>query len=235
MRSSHPGNQGLLLRRLLPLLISGLVSTAILASLGFWQLRRMEWKEAELAAIQQGIEQPPVALPAAIDPGMKYLPVVVTGRTTGEEILILSGSREYGGGYNVVAAFQTDDGRRIMVDRGYIPQDDRNAPRPAVALTVAGNLHWPDERRRATPEPDLTAGIWFAREVPRMAAHLGTEEVLVVASAVQGDAQGVMALPLNTQHIPNNHLSYAFQWFSFAVICFGMTIALGWRIRQRTT
>ena len=121
-----------------------------------------------------------------------------------------------------------------MVDRGYVPQDDRHSARPAVALRIAGNLHWPDEKNSSTPEPDLAENIWFAREVPRMAEHLGTEPVLVVASAVGGDAQGVLPIPLTTANIPNNHLSYAVQWFSFALICFGMTMALAWRIRRRT-
>ena len=223
-----------MLRRLLLLLIPGLALTALLASLGLWQLQRMDWKARQLAAIQAGIEQPAGPLPAAIDPAMRYLPVVVQGRTTGQEILVLSHTKEQGGGYNVVSAFETADGRRIMVDRGYVPQDDRHAARPPVALTVTGNLHWPEEKGRATPEPDLGANIWFAREVPRMAAHLGTEPVLVVARAVQGDAQGIMPMPLDITGIPNNHLSYAVQWFSFAVICFGMTMALAWRIRRQT-
>jgi len=222
-----------MLRRLLLLLIPGLTLTVVLASLGFWQLQRMEWKAQQLAAIQVGIEQPPVPLPAAIDPSMRYLPVLVEGRTTGEEILVLSHTRDQGGGYNVISAFETTDGRRIMVDRGFIPQDDRHAARPPVALRVAGNLHWPDEKGSATPEPDLKAGIWFAREVPRMAEYLHTEPVLIVASGVGGDAQGVQPLPLSIAGIPNNHLSYAVQWFTFALICFGMTMALAWRIRRR--
>ena len=219
-------------RWLLPLVL-GTILAGILAALGVWQLDRMAWKNAQLAEIQRGIEQPPVPLPATVDPSMKYLPVVVTGTTTGEEILILSGTHDLGGGYNVVSAFRTDDGRRIMVDRGFIPQDDRRKPRPAVPLTIAGNLHWPDEKGSATPEPDLAAGIWFAREVPRMAAQLKTDPVLVIAAAIRGDDQGVMPTPLNITGIPNNHLSYAVQWFSFAVICFGMTLALVWRIRRR--
>ena len=220
-------------RWILPLVL-GLVVTAVLASLGVWQLRRMAWKNDQLALIQRGIEQAPIPLPAAIDPSMKYQPVTVQGTTTGDEILVLSGTRDLGGGYQVISAFQTQDGRRIMIDRGFIPQDDRRKPRPPVALTVAGNLHWPDDKGSATPEPDLAAEIWFAREVPRMAAQLGTQPVLVVASAVQGDAQGILPLPLDITDIPNNHLSYAIQWFSFAVICFGMTIALVWRIRRGT-
>lgn len=222
------------MRRWLPPLVLGLMLAALLASLGFWQLRRMAEKTAQLEAIQRGIEQQPVPLPAAIDPSMKYRPVYATGTTTGEEILVLSGTHDLGGGYNVISAFQTDDGRRIMVDRGFVPQDDRRKPRPPVALTVAGNLHWPDEKGSATPEPDLAAGIWFAREVPRMAAFLHTQPVLIVASAIRGDDQGVMPIPLDITDIPNNHLSYAIQWFSFAVICLGMTIGLVWRIRRMT-
>ena len=157
------------MRRIVLPLILGIAGFAVLVSLGFLQLRRLEWKEAMLDEIARGIAAAPVELPAAIDPSMKYLPVTMTGTTTGDEILVLSGTRELGGGYNVISAFQTDDGRRIMVDRGFIPQDDRHAARPSVALTVTGNLHWPDEKGRSTPEPDLKAGIWFAREVPRMA------------------------------------------------------------------
>lgn len=220
-------------RWLLPLVL-GLMLASVLASLGVWQLRRMAEKSQQLAAIQRGIEQPPVPLPAVIDPSLKYRPVQTAGTTTGEEILVLSGTHDLGGGYNVVSAFQTRDGRRIMVDRGFIPQDDRRKPRPPVALTVAGNLHWPDEKGSATPEPDLKAGIWFAREVPRMAAFLHTEPVLIVASAVSGDDQGILPIPLDITDIPNNHLSYAIQWFSFAVICLGMTIGLVWRIRRGT-
>ncbi|MFC0340408.1 SURF1 family protein [Paracoccus niistensis] len=223
-----------MLRRLLVLLIPAFALTAVLVSLGVWQLQRMEWKAQQLAAIQRGIEQPAGPLPPAVDPSMRYLPVVVSGRTTGQEILVLSGTKELGGGYNVVSAFQTADGRRIMVDRGFIPQDDRHAARPPAQLTVTGNLHWPDEKGRATPEPDLKASIWFAREVPRMAEHLGTEPVLIVARAVQGEAQGIMPMPLDVSGIPNNHLSYAVQWFLFALICFGMTMALAWRIRRQT-
>lgn len=223
-----------MLRRLLVLLIPGLALTAALAWLGVWQLQRMDWKAQQLAAIQRGIEQPAGPLPPVVDPSMRYQPVVVSGRTTGQEILVLSGTRELGGGYQVVSAFETGDGRRILVDRGFIPQDDRHAARPPVALTVTGNLHWPEEKSRWTPEPDLKAGIWFAREVPRMAAHLGTEPVLVVARAVQGDAQGILPMPLDISGIPNNHLSYAVQWFSFALICFVVTMTLAWRIRRRT-
>ena len=221
-------------RSILPPLIFGIVTTAILLSLGVWQLRRMEWKEAMLAEIQAGINAAPQPIPAQVDPSMKYMPVTVSGRTTGEEILVLSGTKELGGGYNIISGFETDDGRRILLDRGFVTQDYRHTPRPATTLEVVGNLHWPQDKSSSTPEPDLKAGIWFARDVPAMAEMLKTEPVLVVAAQVAGDAQGVMPIPISIEGVPNSHLSYAVQWFLFAATCVGMTAWLIWSIRRRT-
>ena len=223
----------ILMRRILFPLILGIVGCAILIQLGLWQLRRMEWKEGLLDQVEAGIQADPVPLPAAIDPSMKYLPVTVTGTTTGAEIDVLSHTKEQGGGYQVVSRFITDDGRAIMLDRGFVPQELRHVERGPVRLAVRGNLHWPDEKGSATPEPNLDENIWFARDVPAMAAQLGTDPVLIVASAVGGDAQGVAPIPVSISGIPNSHLSYAVQWFLIAATWAGMTLGLIWRIRQR--
>ena len=221
-------------RSIIPPLVFGVVMTAILLSLGFWQLRRLDEKTTLLAEIQSGIDATPVTLPAEIDPSMKYLPVTVSGQTTGDEILVLSGTKERGGGYNVISALETEDGRRILLDRGFIEQDHRRTARPPVALDVMGNLHWPQDKSSSTPEPDLNAGIWFARDVQAMAQALDTQPIFVVASEVEGDAQGVDPIPVAIEGIPNSHLSYAVQWFLFAATCAGMTAWLIWRIRRRT-
>ncbi len=221
------------MRRYLFPAILGVLGCAILINLGLWQLRRLEWKQAMLGEIQARIDAPAQDLPADPQSAMKYMPVELQGETTGDEILILSGTRESGGGYQVVSGFQTDDGRRIMVDRGFVSQDDRHNPRPPVRLRVRGNLHWPEEKGSSTPEPNLAENIWFARDVPAMAAQLGTLPVLVVANAVGGDAQGVTPIPIAISGIPNNHLEYAATWFMLAVIWAGMTVMLIWRIRRR--
>lgn len=221
------------MRRIIGPALIGIIGCAVLIALGVWQLQRMQWKEAMLAQIQASIDAAPVPLPATVDPSMKYAPVTLSGTTTGQEIDVLSGTKEQGGGYQIVSGFVTDDGRRVMVDRGFVPQEARHAPRPPVRLAVTGNLHWPNEKGSATPEPNLTENIWFARDVPAMAAHLDTQPILVVASTVQGDAQGVEPIPVAIEGIPNNHLSYAVQWFMIAAVWAGMTVALIRRIRQR--
>ncbi|WP_415182620.1 SURF1 family protein [Phaeovulum sp.] len=217
-------------------LILGVGGVAILLSLGFWQLRRLEWKETILAEISARIDDVPHELPPAADAdpeALKYTPVQVDGATTGEEILVLSGQKGIGPGYEVIAAFETGAGRRVLLDRGFLPEAGRYAARPPVPLIVTGNLHWPAEVDSYTPAPDLGAGVWFARDVPAMAAHLKTEPLLIVASHVAGDAQGVAPVPLGITGIPNDHLNYAITWFLLAAVWSGMTAFLLWRIRQK--
>ena len=220
-------------RYLFPLIL-GIVGCAVLIQLGLWQLARADWKEGMLDQITAGIQADPVPLPDAIDPSMKYLPVTVSGTTTGAEIDVLSHTREQGAGYQIVSRFVTDDGRAIMVDRGFVPQEARRLERPPVRLDVTGNLHWPQDASSSTPAPNLDENIWFARDVDAMAASLDTLPVLVVASAIQGDNQGARPMPVAIEGIPNNHLSYAVQWFLIAATWAVMTLALIWRIRQRS-
>lgn len=221
-----------MVRKLIGALVLGLGGCAILVALGVWQVQRLHWKEGILAEIQSRIAAAPVALPAAPDPEEdRYLPVRVAGDYTGQELHVLTSNREDGAGYRVIAGFQTDAGRRIMVDRGFIPQADKDAPRPAGPAEVTGNLHWPDETDSFTPAPELDRNIWFARDVPKMAEALGTEPLLVVARSDTG--QGIRALPVGTEGIPNDHLQYAITWFSLAAIWAGMTLLLLWRIRRR--
>ncbi|MFC0201556.1 SURF1 family protein [Paracoccus rhizosphaerae] len=222
------------MRRYLFPLILGIVGCAILIQLGLWQLDRLAWKESMLDEIRAGIDAEPVPLPAEVDPSMKYLPVTVTGTTTGQEIDVLSHDRDQGAGYQVVSRFVTDDGRAILLDRGFVPQELRHVARPPVRLQVRGNLHWPQDASSSTPAPNLDENIWFARDVDAMARTLDTQPVLVVASFITGDNQGAEPVPVAVEGIPNNHLSYAVQWFLIAATWAVMTLALIWRIRQRS-
>ena len=90
----------------------------ILISLGTWQLRRLEWKEGVLAAIEARIDAPAEALPAAPseDPD-QYLPVEVTGEVGDEVIRVLVSRKFYGAGYLIISPLDLGD-RTILLDRG---------------------------------------------------------------------------------------------------------------------
>lgn len=222
-----------MLRRMIFPLLIGLLGGAILISLGVWQVNRLAWKEGVLADIAARIVAAPVALPNDPDPQRdRYLPVTVTGRFTGDHLDVLVSRKQIGAGVRVIEAFETDDGRRILIDRGFLTDDDRAHPRTSGPATVEGNLHWPDETDSYTPPPDPKTGLWFARDVPAMATALDTEPTFIVARKPTGGA--IEPMPVDTSGIPNDHMNYAITWFSLAVVWLGMTAYLLWRIRQRT-
>lgn len=227
------------LRRLILPLTFGLAGFAVLAGLGLWQVQRLHWKEGELARIDAKVASQPVELPAhPADPGDRWLPVAVQGTFTGPELQVLVSSKDYGAGVRIIAAFRTTAGRTILIDRGFLAEDDRaahHAPADATdaaPVQVTGNLHWPDEVDSYTPPPDAKTGLWFARDVPAMAAKLGTEPVMVVARSDTGEK--IRPMPVDSSAIPNNHLGYAVQWFGLAAVWAGMTLFYLWRQRRRT-
>lgn len=209
------------------LCIAGL---ALLLSLGTWQVRRLEWKQGILAEIEARIAAEPVALPAALDRERdRYLPVMVAGTFTGERLRVLTSLPGVGPGALLVEAFETE-GRRILVDQGYRPDTAGPATTGVEPGQVSGNVHWPDEVRSGTPEPD--GDLWFARDVDAMAAALNTEPVMVIARDVTRPTRLATPQPVDTRAIPNDHLQYAITWFGLAAVWLGMTLYWVSRIRR---
>jgi surfeit locus 1 family protein len=213
-------------------LILGAVCVTILMNLGFWQLRRLTWKEGILARIEAQIAAAPVDVPAAPEQAKdEYLSVRATGVIDRPEVHVLVSLKEVGPGWRIIAPFQTG-GRRLLLDRGFVPDGEQDRLHPGGEVTVTGNLHWPDDRGSATPENDTRKNIWFARDLPELAKVLDTEPVLIVARSDTGG--GIRALPVSTEGIPNDHLQYAITWFSLAAVWVGMTGLWLWRIHRRT-
>jgi len=222
-----------MMRKLIGPLAIGLVGAAILISLGVWQVQRLAWKEGVLADIEARIAADPVAVPAAPDPEAdRYLPVTATGEIGPDYVRVLVSQRGLGAGYRIISPFDLGD-RTILVDRGVMPVAETDVPMLDGPVTVRGNLHWPEEVDGFTPDNDLEDNLWFAREVPVLAAHFGTEPVLDIARALSQPDGPVTPLPVDTGGIPNDHLNYAITWFSLAVVWLGMTGFLVWRITRR--
>ncbi|MCG7574250.1 SURF1 family protein [Phaeobacter sp. CNT1-3] len=211
-------------------LILGLLCFAILVSLGNWQMRRMGEKEAYLAEVAALIDAAPVALPATPDPvEHRFLPVSLRGTFTGDTVRVLVSHKKMGAGYRLITALDTGAGR-IMVDRGFIRVADAQPDLPVGEVTVTGNLHWPEERDGYTPENDLTENIWFAREVPVLAAHLQADPVLVIARSTSFVDPQVTPLGVGTEGIPNDHLEYVVTWYGLAAVWLLMLGLFLWRM-----
>ncbi len=218
-------------KRMIAPILFGIVGIAILVSLGNWQLRRLAWKEGVLAEIDAKVNGPAQPLPATPDRVRdQYLHVEVSGEMGAGEVHVLSSSPETGPGYRIIAPFTLADGRKILVDRGNVPEAQKTAPRPLESGTLEGNLLWMQDP--PSFPPDLAKNIWFNRDTVGLAAALGTEPVLLVLRRTsQAGAPYPVAVGVN---IPNNHLGYAVTWYGFALVWLGMTLYLLVRIKRKT-
>lgn len=219
------------MRVIITIILSVAVLTVFL-SLGTWQLRRLEWKESVLAEIDARIGAAPIAIPVDPNPEQdRFLPVTATGVMNEGELHVLVSTRDQGPGFRIIAPFEVD-GRKVMVDRGYVRVTAKETPRVTGPMEVTGNLHWPHERTDSTPPNDPASNYWYAREVDVMAAALGTDPVLIIARSKTDPA--VMPLPVTSEGIPNDHFEYAMTWFLLATTWIVMTGFALWRMKRRT-
>ena len=129
------------------------------------------------------------------------------------ELDVYTSAPARGVGYRVIVPLALADGRRILLDRGFVPIGEKDAPRRLGPIAVEGSLAWPQETDRFTSPPDRAKNIWFARDVPLMAEALGT---------AAGDAGRRRRATTrrrrcrcrSTVNIPNDHLQYAITWFA---------------------
>ncbi len=212
-------------------LVIGIVGAAILCALGVWQMQRLEWKETILADIETRLSAELVPLPQnPIYENDNYRGVEVGGSLTGNALHVLTSLQPSGPGFRVIRKMETLDNRVIMLDLGYIPEVEKDAPNTDGAVFVEGNLIWPDETDSFTPLPNTDRNIWFARNVETMAEALGTEPIMVVARNLVPDFQ-TTPMPV-TVNIANDHLEYAITWFSLMAVWIMMTLFLLWRIKR---
>lgn len=219
------------MRRLFFFLVIGGLGLAALIGLGSWQLQRLTWKTGLLQTIETRIAAAPIAIPQ--DPNEaqhRYLAVSADGTLGEQDLHVFWVTKEAKTGYRVISAFELESGRRLLLDRGFVPAADKNAQRAAGAVSVTGNLLWPDEGDWTTPAPEVDANILYARDLAYMADQLDTEPVLIVARSTSPEA-GATPQPVTSAGIPNNHLQYAITWFSLALIWALMTGYFLWRSR----
>ncbi|WP_353809950.1 SURF1 family cytochrome oxidase biogenesis protein [Agromyces sp. SYSU T00194] len=231
----------LLSRRWAGYLALTIVFAIVCVALGTWQLNRRAEALTEVARIDANYDADPVPIaealpdPAAFDDDLKWLPVAVSGEWMPEEQVLVR-NRPYSGasGYEVITPFRLDDGRVFMIDRGWIqaPVDGTAVDVPGVPagrVEVAARLKaGEDVIAGRSSSGDLLATIDLDELATRVDAPSYTGAYgLLVQSAAEADEPPLPAMRPERDEGP--HLSYAFQWFVFALMAF---VGLGWAARQ---
>lgn len=216
-----------MLRKIFFPVLLGVAGCGVLIWLALWQIDRLAWKEDILANINARLGADP--RPLAIDvteAADEYTRVALSGTPTGQELHVLVSGTAAGTGYRVISRFETDDGHAILLDQGLLPLEAKTATTLLAPMQVTGTLLWPDDQTSSTPDPDLAANIWFARNVDTMAAALDTLPLMVVATATSPADPRLTALPVATADIKNDHFAYAVTWFLLAIVWAVMSLFL---------
>ena len=174
--------------RRLPIIPTILVAAAVamMIGLGFWQIRRAHWKEGLLARYEAARNLPAIGWPTA--PIKEPLPLF----------------RKASGTCLRVADYRTRPGRNLSGEPGFLVIADcvTGAEGPGMAVEMGWSK---DPAAGHGWGGGLVSGIIAPDRDQRMR--------LVVAVPLQGLAASA---PPSTESIPNNHISYAIQWFLFA-------------------
>jgi cytochrome oxidase assembly protein ShyY1 len=216
----------------------------VLIGLGTWQLDRKAWKEALITAMDARFAAPPMALPPASEwPTLNADNAEfrrVTFQAQFEEgrgvYVYVAGSALRDDikepGYFVFQPGRLDDGRTVVVNRGYVPMD-QSLPFRGGRAEVVGYLRWPEARSWLTPDPSASSDTWFVRDQRAMAAAKGWGDVapFYVDQERPVPAGGLPRPATLKVNLRNDHLQYAMTWYGLALVLVGIFTA--WLIGHR--
>jgi surfeit locus 1 family protein len=178
-----------------------MAAVAIMIGLGVWQLQRAKWKEGLLAQYVRAEQLPPIAYP--------------TMPLRADQLPLF---RHATGVCLRVVGHRAQAGENRAGEPGYVQIVDcvTGAEGPGMSVEVG----W-------SKNPNAKIG-WNGGPVSGMIAPDRVKGMrLVAASAPPGLEPSA---PPSLATIPNNHRSYALQWFAFAVIAL---IIYGLAVRKR--
>lgn len=170
--------------------------------LGTWQVQRRAWKLDLIARVEQRVHAPATSAPgpaqwpnvtAASD---EYRHVTVTGTFLDASQTLVQAVTDLGAGYWVLTPLRVADGSIVLVNRGFVPADDRNrvqpgSPASVPTSTITGLLRITEPHGAFLRHNDAGANNWYSRDVQAIAAARGLTHVAPYFIDAEGPPHGV--------------------------------------------
>ncbi|MGI5337191.1 SURF1 family cytochrome oxidase biogenesis protein [Streptomyces sp. CA-181903] len=234
----------LLTRQWVILTLVGLVLIPVMIELGFWQLHRHEQRVARNNRIERSLTRPPVPVTELTAPGREVPGDNVWRRGTargrydvkGEVVARLRTDNSGKSGYMVITPFVLEDGKAILVNRGWVPADAGQREFPQVPAPPSGTI---DLVGRLRADEDPGSGIRDTKGLPpRMIMIINSRRqgeqlhrpmlggyLELISPAPDGQPQTID----DPDHSSiGNHMAYTVQWWLFSAF-----VPVGWVILVR--
>ena len=208
------------------------------AFLSNWQFSRNAERSGQLALVEANYDAQPVALDelipsgSALVAGDQWRPVVLVGQYLEEERLLVR-NRAHGGAaaFEVLVPFRLEDGRVLIVDRGWLPPgEEQRVPdaipaAPEREVTVIARVRpgeqLPSSGRSADDGQVPTINLPLIADVLEPATGDALERSAYGIMASEDPAPPARPTALESpSEDPGPHLSYAIQWILFAIMGF---------------
>ena len=234
--------------------VFALAGVVILIGLGIWQLDRKVWKENLIATIAARLEHAPQPLPAPAD-WARLTPAADEYRRVTfpaeflprpEALIYTAGSAfrpdVQGAGYWVFAPARLAGGSIVVIDRGFVPADRKDAASraqgaPRGVVDVVGVMRWPDAPGLFTPQAEPQNNVWYLRDSTAIAAakKWGAVAPFYIEQEAPLPPGGLPKPGKLVVALPDNHLQYAITWFALALGLAGVYVVwLAGRMRRKT-
>ncbi len=216
----------------------------VLIGLGNWQMERLGWKEDLVRRISARIEEPAAPLPPGAWSALhltewEYRPVEVSGtfrhdlETRVYALLSEPKGPLSGPGYFILTPIETGEGR-VLINRGFVPPETADFPRPQWLTVVRGLLRGPEDRNLFTPLDEPEKRVFYARDPAPISKVLGVPLAPFTIDAVETPPGGLPQAGETRLNFPNRHLEYALTWYGLAGSLLAVFAAFAWsRLRRR--
>jgi cytochrome oxidase assembly protein ShyY1 len=220
------------------------VFAIVCSMLGMWQFQRRAEARAAIDVVEANYDRQPTPVDEVLptldsyEPSQQWTPVLLRGEYLIDEEL-LARNRPLNGqpGFEVLTPLQLSDGTVFIVNRGWVSIGSRqdtpdavpeapNGPVSVVARLKAGEPTLPG--RSAPAGTNQIATIQLDEISERLGLPTYTAAYGLVASENPEPAEAPVPT-IKPEPDEGPHLSYALQWFVFALIGF---IGLGWALRE---
>jgi len=204
------------------------------AFLSNWQFSRNAERSEQLRLVAENYDAAPVALGDLLAPGAEltpsdeWRPVRMQGQyLTGEQLLVRNRAHAGSAAYEQLVPFRLDDGRTLLVDRGWLAPGNRQSLPDEIPDPPSGDVTIEVRLRpgEAAPTSGRTAE---AGQVPTINLGLVAEQTGPLEPGAYGLLMSESPAPATAPNPvdppsddPGPYLSYAIQWILFAVMGFG--------------